>query len=147
MALRCQLCGRDFEGPAYGYPVGARRKGCYCDPLCALRWLHDSGEPRKLVTYATIKQEGAAYLLPPPRLLTWFGGPLPYSKWKRKQPYWEAPAAPQPASVCVLSDADFSTIKKPRRKLGRPLFDTASPPPRSKRARGGGPRRARNGQA
>ena len=106
--------------------MGKRRKGCFCDPLCALRWVHDSCESRKLVIVSEVRQEGGKYLLPPPRLLTWFGGPLSYEKWKKEQPYWEAPAIPMPASVCVLNDADFSTIKKPRKKLGRPLFDTAS---------------------
>ena len=68
------------------------------------------------------KQDGAAYLLPPPRLLTWFGGPLSYGKWKRKQAYWEHPVCPLPATVCVLGEATFSTIKKPKRTLGKALF-------------------------
>ena len=82
----------------------------------------DSCEPQKLLIYSTCRQEGATYLLPPPRLLTWFGGPLPYDKWKRKQEWWEAPLVPLPAEVCVLADATASTIKKPDRKLGKRLF-------------------------
>lgn len=121
--MRCQTCGRDFKGKAYGYPLRrGKRKGCFCDPLCARRWLHDSHERHVLIILPQVKREGGTYLLPPPRLLTWFGGPLPYDKWKKEQVAWEAPLCPQPVTVCVLGDAVFSTIKKPNRKLGRKLF-------------------------
>lgn len=116
------MCARSFVGPAYGYMVGVRRKGCFCDALCGFRHLHDSNEANKAVLVAACRQDGASYLLPPPRLLTCFGGPLTHEQWKRKQEHWEFPIIPQPLTVCVLSDAEFSTIKKPRRKLGRPLF-------------------------
>ncbi len=68
------------------------------------------------------KQEGATYLLPPPRLLRHFGGPLSHGTWKKEQAYWEAPACPLPATVCVLGDATFSSIKKPKKRLGKNLF-------------------------
>jgi len=124
--LQCQLCGVQFTGPAYGYPSGRWRVGCYCDPLCGYRALYDSDDRRKEVSIPQVRGEGGKYLLPPPRLLKWFGGPLTYDEWKRDRSWWVAPECPYPRHVVVETEAAFSSIKKPRRKLGRKLFDTAS---------------------
>lgn len=120
--LRCQVCSRDFVGPAYGYPRGKKRVGCFCGPHCAYRYVYDSDDRKKDIIMPEIKGEGATHLLPPPRLLTCFGGPLPYERWMKVREYWEAPLCPMPLNVCVLNDATFSNIRVPARKLGRTLF-------------------------
>lgn len=117
------MCARDFKGPAYSYPNLKKRSGCFCDPLCAYRYIYDTDARNKGLAMTYVKYESrGVYLLPPACLLRHFGGPLSYEKWKRKQCYWEAPLCPRPRTVCVLNNDQFSTIKKPVKKLGHKLF-------------------------
>lgn len=118
------MCAIDFQGPAYGYLLknGKKRRGCFCDPLCARYYVHNSNEMHKNIIVTHCIQDGASYLLANPCVLSIFGGVQSHAQWKSEQISWQEPAIPMPATVCVLSQATFSTIRKPSRKLGASLF-------------------------